>query len=124
MPEQIFKSPGFYDREIDLTTRSVQPSGIPAGVIGAAQKGRAFVPVTVGSFDDFQVKFGNTDTKYPASYGVQKFLDSKFSCTFVRVLGAGSNTNQTDIDNTRNKKVFVKNAGVQAQRFCCKRYRP
>ena len=47
MAEQTFRSPGFFEREIDLTQRSSEVVGVPAGVIGTAQKGPAFVPVTV-----------------------------------------------------------------------------
>ena len=49
MAEQTFRSPGFFEQEIDLSGQAQAPTGIPAGVIGPAQKGPAFVPVTVGS---------------------------------------------------------------------------
>ena len=58
MAEQTFRSPGFFEREIDLTQRTREIEGVPAGVIGMSNKGPAFVPVTVGSFIDFQRKFG------------------------------------------------------------------
>ena len=67
MAEQIFKAPGFFDREIDLTVEVQSPTGIPAGVIGTAQKGPAFVPTTVGSFADFNTKFGSLDSKLIAT---------------------------------------------------------
>lgn len=110
MSDQIFKSPGFYDREIDLSARTVEPSGIPAAIVGTSQKGPAFVPVTIGSFADFQSKFGDVDPKFPAPYAVQKWLDNRNSATFIRVLGGGANSTQTDLDNTRTKGI-VKNAG-------------
>lgn len=112
MPDQVFKSPGFYDREIDLSAKVVQPSGTPSAVVGAAPRGPAFVPVTLGSFPDFQSKFGDLNPKYPAPYAVQKWLDNRFACTFVRVLGAGANSTQTDMDNTLSKGI-VKNAGFK-----------
>ena len=59
MAEQTFKSPGFFENEVDLTIRERQISGTPAGVIGTAQLGPAFVPVTVGSMSDFVNKFGD-----------------------------------------------------------------
>jgi hypothetical protein len=101
MADQVFKSPGFFDREIDLSAKVVAPSGTPAAIVGAALKGPAFVPVTVGSFTDFQAKFGDLNPKYPAPYAVQKWLDNRFAATFIRVLGAGANSTQTDIDTTR-----------------------
>ena len=49
-----FASPGVTTREIDLSgPTAAVPIGVPAGVIGTADEGPAFVPVTVGSYDDF-----------------------------------------------------------------------
>ncbi len=110
MSDQIFKSPGFYDREIDLSARTVEPSGIPAAIVGTSQKGPAFVPVTLGSFSDFQSKFGELNPKFVAPYAVEKWLDNRFSATFVRVLGAGANSTQAHFDATRTKGT-VTNAG-------------
>lgn len=110
MAEQIFKAPGFFDREIDLTVEVQSPTGIPAGIIGMSEKGPAFVPVTVGSFADFNTKFGTLSTKMPAPYGVNLFLKNKFALTFVRTLGAGSNETSADIEATRAKGT-VTNAG-------------
>jgi hypothetical protein len=101
MADQTFKSPGFFDREIDLSARVVEPSGTPAAIIGASLKGPAFVPVTLGSFPDFQTRFGDLNPKLVAPYAVQKWLDNRFACTFVRVLGAGANTSQAQMDDTR-----------------------
>ena len=52
MPEQVFKSPGFFEQEIDLSIRDRSVTGVPAGVIGTAEMGPAFVPVTIGSFSN------------------------------------------------------------------------
>lgn len=112
MSEQVFNFPGFYDREIDLTAREVLPLGIPAGVVGASMKGPAFVPYTLGSISDFQTKFGGFDPKLPAPYAVDKFLENRTALTFLRVLGAGANTTQADIDLTRTAGI-VKNAGFK-----------
>ena len=59
MAEQTFKSPGFFEREIDLSVRDQEIVGVPAGVIGTTEMGPAFVPVTVGSFSDFVRRFGD-----------------------------------------------------------------
>ena len=58
MAEQTFRSPGFFEQEIDLSARVAAPLGVPAGVVGTAARGPAFVPVTVGSLADFAAKFG------------------------------------------------------------------
>ena len=63
MAEQTFRSPGFFEREVDLTQRTVEIEGIPAGVIGTSNFGPAFVPVTLGSFVDFERKNGKFNDK-------------------------------------------------------------
>jgi hypothetical protein len=114
MAEQTFRSPGFFDQEIDLSGRQVASTGIPAGVVGTAQKGPAFVPVTVGSFADFETKFGTLDAKRFGPYAVQKWLDNRTACTYVRVLGAGSNETEADIGSTRTAGI-VANAGFKLE---------
>ena len=110
MPDQVFKFPGYYDREIDLTARVVAPNGVPAGIVGSSVKGPAFIPYTLGSFSDFQTKFGGFDPNFPAPYAVDKFLQNRSALTFIRVLGAGSNTTSLDIAATQTAGI-VKNAG-------------
>lgn len=110
MTEQVFNFPGWYDREIDLTARTASPTGIPAGVVGASLKGPAFIPFTLGSFADFQEKFGGLNSKIMAPYAVQAFLGNANALTFVKVLGAGANITSADIEATRTGG-YVKNAG-------------
>ena len=112
MAEQTFRSPGFFEQEIDLSARQVLPVGTPAGIIGTSDFGPAFVPVTLGSFDDFETRFGSLNTERFAPYAVREWLQNRTACTFVRVLGAGSNETSTDISNTTNYG-FVKNAGFR-----------
>ena len=89
MPEQTFRSPGFFEREVDLSQRQQAPTGVPAGVIGTAQRGPAFVPITVGSFVDFETRFGSLDPKSFGPYAVNEFLKNRTAVTYMRVLGAG-----------------------------------
>ncbi len=103
MAEKTFRSPGFFDNEVDLTQREKAPLGTPAGVIGTAEKGPAFVPVTVGSFADFKTKFGNLDSTKFGPYAVNEFLKNKNAVTYVRVLGAGAISSSADIENERIK---------------------
>lgn len=110
MAEQTFRSPGFFEQEIDLSARQISPSGVPAGVVGTSERGPAFVPVTVGSFADFETRFGSLETDRFAPYAVREWLQNRNSCTFLRVLGAGANETATDISNTTNYGT-VKNAG-------------
>ena len=110
MAEQTFRSPGFFEREIDLTQRTTEIVGTPAGVIGTSQKGPAFVPVTVGSFADFESKFGTLDPDRFGPYAANEWLKNRTSLTYVRVLGAGSNSSTSDISVTQTAGT-VKNAG-------------
>jgi len=112
MSSQLFKFPGFFSTEIDLTATTVSPTGVPAGIIGAAEKGPAFVPYTLGSFDDFRVRFGNLNPDFVATYAAEKFLSNRPAMTFVRTLGAGANETSTDIDTTRTQGT-VTNAGFK-----------
>jgi hypothetical protein len=110
MAEQTFKSPGFFENEVDLSQRESSIVGVPAGVIGTAEMGPAFVPVTVGSFADFQRRFGSLDPDSFGPYAVREFLKNRTALTYMRVLGAGANTTTTDIALTETQGT-VKGAG-------------
>ena len=112
MAEQTFRSPGFFEQEIDLVQRVQTPTGTPAAIAGTAQKGPAFVPVTVGSFADFRTKFGDLNSKQFGPYAVNEFLKQRDAVTYVRVLGAGANETDADIQTTVREGT-VKNAGFK-----------
>jgi hypothetical protein len=112
MAEQTFRSPGFFEQEIELVAGAQEPTGIPVGIIGTAEKGPAFVPVTVPNFTSFQNRFGGTDPSRPAIYAVREALRHKQALTFVRVLGAGANSTSGDISTTQTNGT-VKNAGFK-----------
>jgi len=113
MAENTFKSPGFFEQEIELTAEKQQPTGVPAGIIGAAQMGPAFVPLTLGTFKDFENRFGTLTPEKFAPYAVREWLKHRQSVTFMRVLGAGANATSTDFSNTKAHG-FAKNAGFKA----------
>lgn len=114
MTEQTFKSPGFYDREFDRSTRIESPTGIPCGIVATSKRGPAFVPVTLGSFADFTSKFGSLDSNMFGPYAVQKFLENRSSALYMRVLGAGTNDTIDDIEKTRVTGQ-VRSAGFYAE---------
>ena len=90
MATTSYHSPGVFASEIDLTGPvSSQPVGVPAGVIGTANEGPAFIPITVGSYDDFSAVFGSTDGEKFGPLAVNQFLKNAQSLTYVRVLGVG-----------------------------------
>lgn len=111
MAEQTFRSPGFFEREIDQSKgQATGPSGVPAGVIGTSNKGPAFVPVTVASFDQFRAIFGDLDPKKFGPYAANEFLKHRNALTFLRVLGAGTTSTIQDISRA-SLTGQVRNAG-------------
>jgi len=110
MAEQTFRSPGFFEQEIDATVQVQSPVGTPAGVIGVSQRGPAFVPVTVGSYEDFKTKFGALDPNMFGPYAVNEWLKNRSALTYLRVLGAGANSTISDLNNTEALGI-VKSAG-------------
>jgi len=113
MAEQTFKAPNFYEREIDLSAPTITgPVGVPAAVIGTSNKGPAFVPVTVANFDEFIQVFGNLDPKQFGPYAVNEFLKHRAALTYIRVLGAGANYTDADIDASLSYG-YVRNAGFK-----------
>lgn len=94
-------SAGVSTQEIDRTGPVTQsPVGIPAGVIGIAAKGPAFVPVTIGNFGDFSAKFGPSDGRSFGPLAVSEWLRTAGSATYLRVLGTGTGEKRTTTGNT------------------------
>jgi hypothetical protein len=89
MAELTFKSAGVGTREIDLSgPTSVTPTGTPAGVIGTANRGPAFVPVTVANYQQFTSVFGETDGQF-GPLAMYEWLRNANAGTYLRVLGVG-----------------------------------
>ena len=110
MAEQTFRSPGFFEQEIDLSGRTTSIEGTPAGIIGTSDKGPAFIPVTLGTQRDFDETFGSLNPERFGPYAVQQWMQNRTAVTFTRVLGAGANSTSTNIANTKTLGV-VRNAG-------------
>lgn len=112
MPTQTFRSPAYYEREIDQSAPVPgTPTGVPAGIVGTANKGPAFVPITVSNFDEFRQVFGELDVKKMGPYAANEHLKNRAALTYLRVLGAGANATDGDIATTQVTG-RVKNAGV------------
>ena len=106
MAELTFKSPGVSTREIDLSSpTAIAPRGIPAGVIGTAVRGPAFVPITFATFQDFVARFGNTDGEKFGPLAVNEWMRNAGAGTYVRVLGVGNGLQRGSSDGA------VTNAG-------------
>ena len=94
MAEQTFKSPGFFEREIEVISRPLtRNTATPVGVIGPAQKGQAFVPKTVNTVDEFIREFGMPDQDTSAAHAVSEFFaNNGKAATFCRILGTGKSS--------------------------------
>lgn len=88
---QGFTSAGVTTREIDLTgPTSIDPVGVPAGIVGTSPKGPAYVPITLPTMNDFVVKFGAPSTLFrSAPLAANEWLRNAQAVTFLRVLGVG-----------------------------------
>ena len=89
MAERIV-SPGVFTRERDLSFLPQAIGAIGAAIIGPTQKGPAFVPTQVTSFQDFEEIFGGQDERFYTPYTVEQYLRSAGVVTIVRVLGLGA----------------------------------
>jgi len=115
MPELTFKSAGVSTREIDLSGPSgVTPSGVPAGIIGTANRGPAFVPVIVGTLKDFVAEFGQTDAEKFGPIAVVEWLRNAQAVTYLRVLGAGDGKTKASDGKVTNAGFVVGAKQVQA----------
>jgi hypothetical protein len=102
MSEQVFKSPGFFEREIEIQSKppKKEPNSSPVGIIGPAEKGPAFVPVILNSLDDYKQVFGDIQRDKLAGHAVSEFFTSKgigeASIQFIRTLGLGSDAKEAN----------------------------
>lgn len=114
MAELIFKSAGVSSREIDLSAPTqATPLGVPAGVVGTANEGPAFVPVTVANFNDFEKIFGKSDGEDFGVLAANQWLRSAQSCTYVRVLGIGDGKKRNTTGVVNRAGFFVGDQNIQ-----------
>ena len=92
MAEQTFKSPGFFEREIEVIKRPlVRNTATPVGVIGPAVRGPALVPTTVYSQEEFVRIFGAPHRKMLGGHAASEFFrNDGRALTYCRTLGTGS----------------------------------
>ena len=123
---ESYRSAGVYTTETDLSQPTLPaPSGIPAGVIGTAESGPAFVPITVRDYDSYRKVFGNAaidpavlGRASPTLFGplaVYTYLQNAQALTYVRVLGVGDGLRRnTGTGQVTNAGFTVGSKQVQA----------
>lgn len=74
---------------IDASSPTTAPAtGIPAGVIGTAETGPAFVPVTFTTYSSWKSLFGESGDRF-GPVAVSQWLANASQATYLRVLGIG-----------------------------------
>ncbi len=112
MSEITYKSAGVSSRETDLSSPSrALIVGVPAGVVGTAVSGPAFVPVTVSSFSEFTAIFGDLKPAHFGMLAAREWLRNATALTYTRVLGAGDGTKRVSSGVNAGR---VNNAGFVA----------
>ena len=109
MSEKIQRSAGVRTREIDLSgPTALAPQGVPAAIIGTANKGRAFVPILFATIQDFEAEFGRSDGEKFGPLAVYEWMrdGNARSGIYVRTLGVGSGL-QRNAQGTVTKAGFV-----------------
>jgi hypothetical protein len=69
---------------------------VPAATISPTPKGRAFLPITIGRFQEYQNEFGNATSDI--SYGpltAKEWLETQRAFTQIRILGIGDGKKRT-----------------------------
>ena len=97
MAEQTFKSPGFFEREIEVISRPIyRNTATPVGVIGPTKRGPAFVPTTVSSIEEYTRIFGAPDRRMLGGHAATEFFrNNGKALTFCRTLGSGYSDGNT-----------------------------
>jgi hypothetical protein len=93
---KVFVSPGVYTSEVDLSFVAQSVGVTTLGMVGETQKGPAFEPIFIKSYDEFQTYFGGTSPekfvntqipKYEAAYIAKSYLQQSNQLFVTRVLG-------------------------------------
>ena len=117
MAEIVYKSPGVFTREIDNSqpSQTTQALSTPAGIVGTANLGPAFVPITVNSINEFTSIFGDIDGSSFGKIAAAEYLkNGGGSVSYVRVLGAGNGKARNSNGSVTNAGYFVGNENIQA----------
>ena len=116
MAEQVYKSAGVFTREIDTSQPSAQGiSGVPAGIVGTANLGPAFVPIVFGNLAAFVQQYGEIDGSSFGRIAAQEYLSrGGDAVAYVRILGIGDGKQRNTDGSVTNAGFVVGNKLVQA----------
>ena len=116
MAELTFKSAGVSTREIDLSGPTpTGPTGVPAGIIGTANEGPAFVPLTFATYGQYRLTYGASDGLKFGPIAASEWLKNAQALTYVRVLGVGDGKKRSaSTGNVTNAGFVVGESQVQS----------
>ena len=117
MAEIVYKSPGVFTTETDTSqpSQTAQALSTPAGVVGTANLGPAFVPVVVNSISELTSVFGDIDGSSFGKIAAAEYLrKGGGSIAYVRVLGAGNGKARNANGSVTNAGYFVGNENIQS----------
>lgn len=83
----IFVSPGVYTKEQDFSVFASRIGITRLGLVGKTLKGPAFENVKITNTDEYALRFGGTNVKYPLPYVANSFLTQSNELNVVRILG-------------------------------------
>jgi hypothetical protein len=83
----IFVSPGVYTKEQDFSVFASRIGITRLGLVGKTLKGPAFENIKITSTDEYLLRFGGTNVKYPMPYVANSFLSQSNELNVVRILG-------------------------------------
>jgi hypothetical protein len=93
--------------EIDLTQLiESRPTGVPAGVLGTAERGPAFVPVWFSELRDWTIRYGAVDGRF-GPLAVSEWLQNAESALYIRLLGVGNGERRLPDGNVKEAGFIV-----------------
>lgn len=108
MAELTFKSAGVSTREIDLSGPTpTGPTGVPAGIVGTANEGPAFVPLTFATYGQYKLTYGASDGTKFGPIAANEWLKNAQALTYVRVLGVGDGRERSSTTGNVTSAGFV-----------------
>jgi len=101
--------PGVFITEIDRSAVTAPTNtGVPAGVIGTADSGPAYVPLTFSSYGSFTNVFGTDGGRFgPIAVNLWLNGGTNGNATYLRVLGVGDGNKRSTATGAVNRAGFV-----------------